>query len=1104
MRSFAIALLILGTLCLGSFQQCASQAQLDLVRRLVQGVELKSTELKTDALDKTQLCAAAFSTNGGFCCVYDSVKAFANQLIATLKQQFAGIDSVIATFPSILDNLPRLLEHLTLKDPSNNSDPDFVAAIGGEKAYYAFQAILQHLTTQAKTIAEDITAKKFDTAACLKSIFNQKLSTICLACSGAAGKFFNPATNKFILRKAGIQGVLTSCVATFDVFNKVTHALQVFRVINKALSSKDATATTAPADFSLEKMLKYEECRKNPELYNNDNAKLLSMSSELGGATKPPVVATRATENVAAVPEFKASAATGFKDAMDRENTKLQAIKTERQAQATQLSSTTAGSPPKVLSEQLVEVTSLETQRTTAYKPALTTLSTSTSTGAQRTEANSALLTYAKLAKKSIEIYTKLRGVVEKFISSAKDELIRTTDATKANGFVANQQEGLGLLEKLKRAIDAATQLDAVIPSVEAAGTAITSDLNEKYRRLLQVKSDLDLEVKNAVEAQRPAIQGVFTAVENRFKNEAAIADRNIQLSTNRAQAVDKQKEVDTKREAFDTARKNLEPIKAKVVALNGIKAQLSGNLPVTAELTNAGGEWTARQSGLKALITGAQAAKTSATSSTTTGLPQSITMLDTNVKGEVTKIQARITAINTRLAGTDTTAAALSTSVTTATASIETLNAEIKAQEAIVSTKQALIGTLKTSLPPLQTDLYAKAAVMRESFGKINLQLAQIADYKGKINTLEAEYAARTATLTGEKDIVTKLNIEKCGTTVTNPDQTYCAGLAAKIASLTEAIAALPAQKQTALAPLQQALASLDTALTALRTAHAPLQTAHDTALAAVKKVDTDIQAAVTAINAALVIIADKRRLIMAKETERQVQTTSTSSFNSDIKLKVDEELKIQLTELQALLPIAQQIATFAATCVRDQNVQGIKDNLAAFDTAVASLQQRDQIFTTRIQAFTAFKSATDQKIQSQITQVTTDVTAATAEQTAAQTAHDAAKSAFDAAKAQLDTLLVVPPPPSSAGGRRLRRMLEIAEEDVDIEFSETSGADTDGQFGAGVQVDTNLASTSTFPGATDPTKLETTAAPQASGSFSQIAKLCGLALLTTLTILI
>lgn len=1094
MRSFALALLILATLCVGSFQQCASQAQLDLAKRLVPGADLKKIEATKLALAKDQLCAASFEANGGTCCDYESLKAFANQLIATLKQQFAGIDSVIASFPSILESLPKLLEHLTLKDPTTNSDPQFIEAIGGQTAYYKYLAILQHLTTQSKAISEDITGKKFDTGSCLKSIFNQKLSVLCLVCSPVASKFFNDSTQKFIFKKAGIQAVLTSCIATFDVFNKVTHALQAFRLINKALSSKDAAATAPPADFSLEKMLKYEECRKNPEQFSSDNAKLLSMGSELGGATKPPVVATRAAENIASVPDIKASAATGFKDAMEREKVKLQAIQTEKVALAAQFSPTTAGSPPQVLAAQITELDALETLRA-KYATAVTTLSTSTSTPTQITAANQDLLGFALSSKRAIAAYAKLQGVVERFVSAAKDELTRTTDSAKAAGFVTNQQDGLGLLEKYKQATSISTELDSVTASVQAAGSSVSLELNEKYRRLLQKKSEIDTVCKGATANLRTAIETLFTAVQNRIKAEADAAQRNIDLSANRALAVEKQKELEAKRPEFEAAQKQLEVAKAKLAALNGVKTRLSGNLPVTAELTNASGEWTARNSGLSKLVTDGEAVKTAATTATSsTGLPQSIGAFRTFLADETAKINARITAINTRLSGTDSTATALSSAVTTTAASIETLKAEITAQEAIIAAKQASIATLKASLPPLQTDLFTKFGALQESFGKINLQLAQIADYKGKVKALEADYAARTASLTAEKDSVTKIQTEKCSSSATNVDATYCSGLVTKISTLTTAISEVPAQQAAALAPLNAEIVKLDSSIVALRTAHAPIQSAHDTALGKVKEVDTGIRAALDAINAALVLISDKKRQIIAKETESQVQNTSTSSFNSDIKLKIDEELKLQKGELEGLLATVQKISAIIVDCVSRASVAPITSNLAVYDGLINELKQRRLSFETRIQAFLTFKTATEAKIQSQITQVTADIATATTDQTAAQSVFDTAKAAFDGLKAQLDNLMKVPPPPAPVR-RILRRVLQISDESQDFEFSETNGADTATQFSAGVEVDTNLASTSTFTGATDPTKLDTQ--PAASGNFSQITKLCSIAFL-------
>lgn len=1101
-RSYAIALLILAILCLGSNQQCASQAQLDLAKRLAPGSDLKKIDATKLALAKDQLCSAAFEANGGTCCDYESLKAFANQLIAQLKQQFAGIDSVISTFPSILEGLPKLLEHLALKDPSTNSDPDFIKAIGGEKAYYGYQAILQHLTTQAKVISEDVTAKKFDTPGCLKAIFNQKLSTLCLVCSPAAGKFFNENTKKFIFKKAGLQTVLTACVASFDIFNKVTHALQAYRVINKALSSKDALAAP-PTDFSLEKMLKYEECRKNPDLCNNDNTKLVSMGSEMGGASKPPAVATRATENIASVPEIKASAATGFKDSISREKAKLETIKTEKLAAASQFNANTAGSPPKVLNDQVIEVNTLDTMRTTKYVPALTTLSTSTSTPTQITAANLDILNYAKQSKKRIDIYTKLKGVVERFISAAKDELSRTTDTTKSTGFVTNTQDGFGLLEKIKQASAAATELDPLTATVETAGTAITKDANEKYRNLVQKVSQLDADVKTALATLQSAIITLFTQVENRIKNEAAVVARNLELSDKRAQAVDAKKQLDALMPGFEAAKKEQEISNAKVAALTKIKTQLSGTLPVSTELTNALAEWTSQSANIKTAITDGEKVKTDVSTSTSaSGLPQSIAAYDTLIKSFNAKIITRVAAIKARLDGTDATASALTTSITTTTASLDTLKTEIATQEAIIVGKQSDIATYKSQLPALQTDLYAKFATLQESFGKMNLQLAQIADYKGKLKTLESEYAGKTATLTAEKDSLTKLQAEKCVSTAAGYDQTYCAGLATKIQSLTTAIGLIPAEKQTATAPLTQQLTTLDAGMAALRTAHPPIQAAHDSALVLVKEKDIAIRTANEAINAAMMIISEKKRLIISKETENQVQSTSTSSFNTDIKTKVDEELAIQKTQLEALLLTFQKIGTLTGQCTSQQSVAPIKTNMVEFDAAISDLKLKDTSFVAKVQSFTTFKTGIEAKIQAQIAQVTTDITAATAAQNAAQTAFNTAKASFDAAKTQFDSLMA-PPAPAPVISRRLRRVLEIASEAEDFEFNEISGADTANNFGAGVEVDTNLASTSTFAGATDPTKLDTTTAP-ASGNFSHIMTLSFVAFMAILAMLI
>lgn len=1100
-RSYAIALLILAILCLGSNQQCPSQAQLDLAKRLAPGSDLKKIDATKLALAKDQLCAAAFEANGGTCCDYESLKAFANQLIAQLKQQFAGIDSVISTFPSILEGLPKLLDHLALKEPSTNSDPDFIKAIGGEKAYYGYQAILQHLTTQAKVISEDVTAKKFDTPGCLKAIFNQKLSTLCLVCSPAAGKFFNENTKKFIFKKAGLQSVVTACIPSFDIFNKVTHALQAYRVINKALSSKDALAAP-PSDFSLDKMLKYEECKKNPDICNNDNTKLMSMGSEMGGASKPPAVATRATENIASVPEIKASAATGFKDSISREKTKLEGIKTEKLAAASQFNANTAGSPPKVLGEQVIEVNTLESMRTSKYVPALTTLSTTTSTTTQITGANLDILNYAKQSNKRIDIYSKLKGVVEKFISAAKDELSRTTDTTKANGFVTNTQDGFGLLEKIKQAAAAATELDPLTATVEAAGTAITKDANEKYRNLLQKVSQLDADVKTSLATLQPIMNGLFTQVENRIKNEAAVVARNLDLSDKRAQAVDAKKQLDALMPGYEAAKKEKEISDAKVAALTKIKTQLSSTLPVNTELTNALAEWTTQSTNIKTAIADGEKLKTDINAFAATGVPQTLTAYDTLIRGFNSKITLRIAAIRTRLEGTDATASALNSSITTTTTSLVQLKTEIATQEAIIVGKQSDIATFKSQLPALQTDLYAKFATLQESFGKLNLQLAQIADYKGKLKTLESEYAGKTASYTAEKDSLTKLQAEKCVPTAAGYDQTYCAGLATKIQTLTTAIGLIPAEKQTATAPLIQQLTTLDTGLTALRTAHAPIQAAHNTTLTLVKEKDTAIRTANDAINAAMIIISDKRRLIISKETENQVQSTSSSSFDTDIKVKVNEELAIQKTQLEALLLTYQKIGNLTGQCTSQQSVTPIKSNMTAFDAAITDLKLKDTSFVAKVQNFTIFKTAIEAKIQAQIAQVTTDITAATAVQTAAQTAFTAAQTSFNAAKAQFDTLMT-PPAPATVLATRLRRVLEIASEGEDFEFSETTGADTTTQFGAGVEVDTNLASTSTFTGATDPTKLDTPTAP-ASGNFSQITNLSFVAFMAILAMLI
>lgn len=262
---FLLALLVVLNVVLKSEQACCSDTCFQIANKALSiGETLTSTALDTKGpFTSADLCGSVFQTKGS-CCDARRLKSFASKMLLRIKLNFAAIETAISSAPVVLRSLPKLMALFKAKNPSGQGrDELFLTAIGGEVEYNRIKSIADYIQGQLDGIIKKIADKQYNTAQCYKTLFENKLNSLCLICSGDASSFFDSATQKFKIKKSYCIDLVNACAGPMDIFAKTSHLFEVIRVLRNAFSTN--TVSKLGTSFSQSRMTTYQTCAQDSE-----------------------------------------------------------------------------------------------------------------------------------------------------------------------------------------------------------------------------------------------------------------------------------------------------------------------------------------------------------------------------------------------------------------------------------------------------------------------------------------------------------------------------------------------------------------------------------------------------------------------------------------------------------------------------------------------------------------------------------------------------------------------------------------------------------------------------------------------------------------------
>lgn len=1114
MRKSLLSVFILQLLVALSFQGCCTDNCFAIVNGgQAEGSSLIKTTLQTDTklFNPSGICGSTFTTKGS-CCDLKSVGSYADKLLARMKNVFKGVEGAITQAPTIIRSLNALFELLKSKDPTSaNSDELFLKSIGGIDGYLKAKAILQALINRSAAIQTQLTTVQASNSKCYTTLFQARLNSICMVCSGDADKTFNSATQKFMVKSDFCKTLVSDCSGVLDLFVKVSHALEVTRVIRNALTS--TTVQAIGTDFSEDRVAIYEECAQNPTTCQNDYNKLSKFCREVSLIKDPKVVSI--TENkVADATAIKEDAATNFQGSVTKEAVKLEAAIQQRSTLAQMFTPTAAGSVQSRL-------TSADTSRTTAttktneLQTAQTALNTAAASellakAAARRDAINALV----LARKTA--YTAIADVLNTYVTALQADLPTSTnfdaastsfkDATKLLADVRSAITVTQDFEKVRDAYFIAEQsaLSSTPPSLPQPATSVPFDTQ------LTAWNKLDADIQTRF----PPIKVAATTYADQKKIEIQTAiDKatiNKQLSSAQVNIATFQTSLETVKTDLDTTKRDLTAATELKTTLGTIATKLN-NPPAVGALTETA--TTVANSGSSVVTTKTQlttlasriSTPPAATSpaGTTNPVSELATSESTRIANEITATSAIVTRCATPFK--DLFVEELEAGIAATKTSISTLNTAITEASAQITTSEGFIKTAQANIQPLLTSTMTAKANWETATIQVNNVKLNIIKIQTDQETAVKDIRTEIMNTKSSMDFTNELRTAKCGSTAsgTTYPQAYCAELATKATTLESTLGTLTQKLASTSAPFLTQLSTQNAELQRLAPTLAAANTQLDTASANVRTQNAAIETNKATIMAAQATLAQKRAELGAANAKLANDQKVLDAYKAKAAAQAATAVASKCEIAQANLALLQTLKALydeikATTPVYNQNQIDYQATYGRFSTRISDAQTTGTTLENKITTTKTAVEASTTAVNSGITEIKTTVQADLVTNTGKVTTLTTTQTTLTTEQTRLQTSITnaatsaTQPPP--------KRLLQTVADEGDTEINDAQGADVNNDFKAGVTVDGNLDTQTKFADTVLPTATTTptTEGDKTAGKYAHLSSVACAAVLT------
>lgn len=1079
MRKSLLSVIIFQLLVALSFQGCCTDNCFAIVNGgQAQGSTLTKTALQTDAklFNPAGICGSTFASKGS-CCDLKSVGAYADKLLTRMKNVFKGVEGAITQAPTIIKSLNALFELLKSKEPTgSNSDELFLKSIGGTDGYLKAKAILQALITRSASIQSQLTNAQASNSKCYTTLFQARLNSICMVCSGDADKTFNPTTQKFIVKSDFCKTLVSDCSGVLDLFVKVSHALEVTRVIRNALSS--TSVQPIGSDFSEDRVSIYEECAQNPTTCQGDFNKLSKFCKEVS-LIKDPKVVTITENKVADATSIKEDAATNFQGSVTKEGVKLQAAIQEKSTLVQAFTPTAAGSVQSKLTTAETSRTASAT-KTTELQTAQTALNSATASdlvakAAARRASIDALVTARKAA------YTSIAEVLSTYVTALQADLPTSAnfdaastsfkDATKLLADVRSALTVTQDFEKVKTTYFTAEQaaLNTSPPALPQTATVVPFDTQ------LSAWNKLDADIQTRF----PPIKTTATAYADQKKTEIQTsidkATINKQLSTAQVNIANFQSSLDNVKAGLDTATKDLTAATELKNTLGTIQSKLANPPAVgtltetTTSVTNSGTSVGASKTQLNNLVTKiSPPAGTTAPSGTTNPVVDLATNEVTRITNEITATTAIVTRCETPFK--DIFADELEAGISATKTRIATLNTAISEFSAQISTSEGLIRTAQANIQPLLTTTMNAKASWETAMIQVNNVKLNIIKIQTDQETAVKDIRIEIMNTKSNMDYTNELRAAKCGSATSGStySQAYCTELTTKASTLQATLTTLNQKLTDTAAPFLTQLASQNAELQRLAPTLATANSQLDSASANVRAQNTIIDTNKATINTAQIALAAKRADLGAANAKLTNDQKVLDAYKAKAVPQATAAVASKCEIAQANLALLQTLKTLyeeikATTVVYGtQNQIDFQGTYGKFSTRITASQTTSNTIETKIVSTKTAIETSRTAVTSGIAEINTTVQADLASNTDKVNTLTNTQTSLTADQTRLQTSITSAA--TSATQLPPKRLLQTVSDDGDTEINDAQGVDVNNDFKAGVTVDGNLDAQTTF----------------------------------------
>lgn len=1062
LKTLTHTLLLLALMSQFTLQDCCPDKCFDQIRKLAPSEKLNKISAKElSFLTEKDLCGQVFKANGGSCVEYSEVKRFANAAFERMKVTFKKIIDFKMGAKATLEGSTPLFEAFTQKNPTGSTPDDtFVTCVGGSEGYKkinSFVLSIQEKSDEWKKNLEDASIKDSE---CFKLIFERKLGSFCLAVSNGAQKFYSSADSKFVVKKDFGIPLVNTCRSTLLRVGRINALIEVVSTIRSCLESTDLRPLDSK--FSVDKLSFLEEADSNPEGVIADQTKLSKFCQEVGFVDYPKST-NRAEGKYTNANAITEEAKSGFKAPLEREVQKNQAIKNETIKRAETYDSSKPGGVAATLEAKKTDLNNLQTART-SYDSAIGTLKTSTSA----TEIKAARIVRRDFAKKDRNGYnTQIRTAVTEFDRLINDDLKKASNTTVLEAKMAIKkkiQDFLGLLDKATELNDKLKNITNEIQPLEEAanGGPIDKTKEDNYKESLDQVASIDVNVKTTFDEIEALAKQRFTEKKAEVDAEAAKIASNIEISQKRAAIAQTQLQAEAEKAKLREIEKAKLELDAKFAALDGMKTQLA-NPPAIQDVESL----LAKYTDVKSKITEIKDSAMNATNQTNTNSSSQAAIAAVRALNQLcisylSKLTQDISMISLRLTQGDSTATNLQSSLT----SLDTQKAQIQTN---ITAKKALLTQLETANKDAEatnqlklSELETKKAAFTEINDKASMELALLTGIAQENARNRSMYESRLKVIMNDIASCNKTNMTYCNSANISQYQQFCANNTQKLNSLYSTKSQTEQARDSAMAPLDASYAAKNQTVTPLLASRNQKRSELDYVNLALKTNQDAIRLRTGQIEMARNDLRNLENQLISIVQKKDLQQGTTTSFDSDVRAKLDEQRSIQLQFINTTKNSLIKICTPAETASGSTTGigQAFKGLLPSVESGLTETATRLTEHQSKVTALTTAGSQITTSIVNQRTSVDTKIQQLATNRTNTTTAYTASQTRLS----DLDQQIASQGPPRPSG-----RLLQVdSDSEGDVKIDDTNGASSSA-IDAGVTVSGDLSSTETYSGAND-----------------------------------